>query len=46
MTQPPYTLDLLLQQCDPNASEPKDIKAWRDMPDVGREVLDPPEKDS
>lgn len=39
-TDQPYSLDQLLQQCDPHAPEPEDFKAWRDMPDVGREVLE------
>lgn len=38
----PDRLDLLLEQCDPDAPEPDELKAWSDMPDVGREVLDTP----
>jgi len=41
-TMRPGRLDLLLEQCDPDAPELDDVNAWRDMPDVGREVLDPP----
>ncbi|MYL23958.1 DUF2384 domain-containing protein [Halomonas alkaliantarctica] len=38
----PGRLDLLLEQCDPNAPESDEVNAWRDMPDVGREGRDPP----
>lgn len=35
--KPKYTLEQLLSQCDPDAPEPEDLKAWRDMKPVGRE---------
>lgn len=37
-----YSLDQLLAQCDPQASHPDEMKAWQDMPDVGREILEAP----
>ncbi|CAM3986480.1 hypothetical protein VRRI112168_09160 [Vreelandella rituensis] len=37
--------NILLDQCDPNAPEPDDIQAWRDMRDVGREVIDAPSRE-
>ena len=38
----PYSLDQLLAQCDPQAPHPDDLKAWQEMPDVGREIVDAP----
>ena len=38
----PYSLDQLLAQCDPQAPNPDELKAWQDMPDVGREILRAP----
>jgi ABC-type proline/glycine betaine transport system ATPase subunit len=35
-------LEILLDQCDPNASDPDDIQAWQHMGDVGREIIDVP----
>ncbi|MFG6179632.1 AbrB/MazE/SpoVT family DNA-binding domain-containing protein [Halomonas sp. THAF12] len=35
--KPKYTLEQLLSQCDPDAPEPEDLKAWRDLEPVGRE---------
>lgn len=37
-----YSLDQLLAQCDSQASHPDEMKAWQDMPDVGREILEAP----
>jgi antitoxin component of MazEF toxin-antitoxin module len=41
----PARLNILLDQCAPNAPEPDDIQAWQDMRDVGREVLDSPSRE-
>lgn len=38
----PYSLDQLLAQCDPQAPHSDELKAWQDMPDVGREILEAP----
>ncbi|WP_216645026.1 antitoxin Xre/MbcA/ParS toxin-binding domain-containing protein [Halomonas sp. THAF5a] len=38
----PYSLDQLLAKCDLQAPHPDELKAWQDMPDVGREILDAP----
>jgi len=38
----PYSLDQLLAQCDTQAPIPDELKAWEDMPDVGRENLEAP----
>ncbi|WP_458526458.1 antitoxin Xre/MbcA/ParS toxin-binding domain-containing protein [Onishia taeanensis] len=38
----PYSLDQLLAQCNPQAPNPDELKAWQDMPDVGREILEAP----
>lgn len=38
----PARLNILLDECDPNAPEPDDMQAWRDMHDIGREVIDSP----
>ncbi|MCH4565266.1 DUF2384 domain-containing protein [Halomonas sp. EGI 63088] len=36
----PYSLDQLLKQCDPQARQSEELKAWHEMPDVGREVVE------
>ncbi|WP_202114787.1 hypothetical protein [Vreelandella zhuhanensis] len=41
----PARLNSLLDQCDPNAPEPDDIQAWRDMRDVGRVAIDSPSRE-
>ncbi|WP_404471248.1 hypothetical protein LG301_11240 [Vreelandella venusta] len=38
----PARLNILLDECDPNAPEPDDIQAWQHMSDVGREAIDTP----
>ncbi|AJY49996.1 hypothetical protein [Halomonas sp. KO116] len=38
----PARLNILLNECDPNAPEPDDIQAWQHTNDVGREVIDTP----
>ncbi|MDT8878362.1 antitoxin Xre/MbcA/ParS toxin-binding domain-containing protein [Halomonas saccharevitans] len=38
----PYSLYLLLQQCDLQAPELDEVKEWQEAPDVGRECLDSP----
>ena len=38
----PSRLNILLDQCDPNAPEPDDIQAWQHMGEVGREIIDAP----
>lgn len=35
--KPKYTLKELLAQCDPDAPEPEELKAWDNMKPVGRE---------
>ncbi len=32
-----YSLNDLLAQCDPKAPVPEDMKAWNEMPPVGKE---------
>ncbi|MGP9738704.1 MULTISPECIES: hypothetical protein [Halomonas] len=41
----PARLNILLDQCDPNAPEPDDIQAWQHMRDVGREIIDSPSRE-
>lgn len=41
----PARLNILLDQCDPNAPEPDDIQAWQHMGDVGREIIDSPSRE-
>lgn len=41
----PARLNILLDQCDPNAPEPDDIQAWQHMRDVGREIIDTPSRE-
>lgn len=41
-TVKPARLNILLDECDPNAPEPDDIQAWQHMSDVGREVIGTP----
>ncbi|QTP54676.1 DUF2384 domain-containing protein [Billgrantia sulfidoxydans] len=36
----PYSLDQLLEQCDPQAPYSEEQHAWQDMPDVGREMVE------
>ena len=38
-------LNILLDQCDPNAPEPDDIQAWQQMSEVGREIIDAPSRE-
>lgn len=38
----PYSLDQLLAQCDSKAPHSDELKAWQNMPDVGREILETP----
>lgn len=40
LAERPYSLDQLLEQCDPQAPHPEELKAWHEMPDVGREVVE------
>ncbi|AXY44054.1 MbcA/ParS/Xre antitoxin family protein [Halomonas sp. JS92-SW72] len=35
----PFSLDQLLEQCDITAPQHEEIKAWQEMPDIGRELL-------
>jgi antitoxin component of MazEF toxin-antitoxin module len=37
--KPRYTLDELLEQCDPQAPMNEEARAWLDAPPVGREAL-------
>lgn len=41
----PVRLNILLDQCDPNAPEPDDIQAWQHMGDVGRENINAPSRE-
>lgn len=41
----PARLNILLDQCDPNAPEPDDIEAWQHMGDVGKERIDIPSRE-
>jgi len=41
----PSRLNILLDQCDPNAPEPDDIQAWQHMGEVGREIIDAPSRE-
>ncbi|WP_417788413.1 hypothetical protein [Stutzerimonas xanthomarina] len=41
----PSRLNILLDQCDPNAPEPDDIQAWQRMGEVGREIIDVPSRE-
>ncbi|MCA1773997.1 MAG: hypothetical protein LC677_15870 [Halomonas sp.] len=41
----PARLNILLDQCDPNAPEPDDIQAWHQMGDVGREIINDPSRE-
>lgn len=41
----PSRLNILLDQCDPNAPEPDDIQAWQHMGEVGREIIDSPSRE-
>ncbi|MCD1652680.1 MULTISPECIES: hypothetical protein [Halomonas] len=41
----PARLNILIDQCDPNAPEPGDIQAWQHMGDVGREIIDAPSRE-
>lgn len=38
----PSRLNILLDQCDPNAPEPDDIQAWQHIGEVGREIIEAP----
>ncbi|MDI5986019.1 DUF2384 domain-containing protein [Halomonas sp. M4R5S39] len=40
LVERPYSLDQLLAQCDPQAPHTEELKAWQEMPDVGREVVE------
>jgi hypothetical protein len=35
-----HSLEQLLAQCDPEAQQPEELKAWHEMRDVGREVVE------
>jgi antitoxin ChpS len=37
LSKPKYSLQELLDQCDPNAPEPEELAAWHNMKPVGRE---------
>lgn len=41
----PARLNILLDQCDPNAPEPDDIQGWQNMRDVGREIINTPSRE-
>ena len=41
----PSRLNILLDQCDPNAPEPDDIQAWQNMGEVGREIIESPSRE-
>jgi len=41
----PARLNILLDQCDPNAPEPDDIEAWQHIGDVGKERIDIPSRE-
>ncbi|MGP9632084.1 hypothetical protein ACT3R7_03350 [Halomonas sp. AOP43-A1-21] len=41
----PSRLNILLDQCDPNAPEPDDIQAWQHMGDAGKEKIDIPSRE-
>lgn len=37
LSKPKYSLQELLDQCDPSAPEPEELSAWHNMKPVGRE---------
>lgn len=41
----PARLNILLDQCDPNAPEPDEIQAWQHIGEVGREIIDAPSRE-
>tara|TARA_R110002020_G_scaffold26307_8_gene84983 strand:+ start:7050 stop:7688 length:639 start_codon:yes stop_codon:yes gene_type:complete len=41
----PARLNILLDQCDPNAPEPDDIYAWQHMGELGREIINAPSRE-
>ena len=41
----PARLNILLDQCDPNAPEPDDIEAWQHVSNVGKERIDIPSRE-
>lgn len=41
----PSRLNILLDQCDPNAPEPDDIQAWQHMGEIGREIINAPSRE-
>lgn len=41
----PSRLNILLDQCDPNAPEPDDIQAWQHIGEVGREIIEAPDRE-
>tara|TARA_A100001518_G_scaffold1067_1_gene904 strand:+ start:50 stop:688 length:639 start_codon:yes stop_codon:yes gene_type:complete len=41
----PSRLNILLDQCDPNAPEPDDIQAWQHIGEVGREIIEAPNRE-